>query len=211
MSPSSLRETLQRAARGDRAATDALLAETYPTVQRLVHAQLARDYRPGNRWIAALFSTGDIVQDVFLGVIQGLGDFAGSDDDEFRAWLATQVRNRIVDRVRFHRAQRRDVGRELAPDASDAPVFAARDATPSRHALLDERARLFEQALAGMTEREKQLWELRYEQDLGFAEVAASMGYADAESARSVFRALRAKLIVRLRRLGLESTRATER
>lgn len=208
---SSLRETLHSAARGDRAAIDKLLAEAYPEVRRLVHAQLARDHRPGNRWVGALFSTDDIVQDVFLGVIQGLGDFAGEADREFYGWIATQVKNRIVDRMRFHRAQRRDVRRQAPPpDASGPPPIAAADPTPSRHAMLDERARLFELALATMTEREKQLWELRAEQDLGFAEIAERLAYADAESARSVFRALRAKLIVRLRRLGIERAAESE-
>jgi RNA polymerase sigma factor (sigma-70 family) len=204
--PAPLRDTLAAAARGERAAIDTLLADTYPQVRRMVHDLLARDFRPGNRWIGAMFSTNDIVQDVFLGVITSLEGFTGDHDAEFHRWVATQIRNRIVDRLRFHRAQRRDARRDIAADASGGVPLPGREPTPSHCASLDERALLFERALTTMNERERALWELRFEQERSFADIAAAMGYSDAESARSVFRALRAKLTVRLRRLGIEQT-----
>jgi RNA polymerase sigma factor (sigma-70 family) len=205
-----LQDLLTRAAQGDPQAKDALLQRLYPDVAARVHDALARDFRPKRGWLLPLFSTSDIVQDVFLGVIGGLEGFAGKSEDELRAWIATQVRNRIVDRLRFHQAQRRDVRRNVKPrdSAGDTVLPGAGDPTPSVCAALDERARLLAQALDELSPRDRELWCQRFEEELSHDAIASRLGYANAESARAACRALRAKLAVRLRRLGIETSGA---
>jgi len=112
---------LERARRSDPAALDTLARRFYPDVQRLVHHRLAADIRYGRPWISARFSTGDVVQSVFEGVLRDLGAFGGASEEAFVGYLTIVVRNRIVDAVRFHEAAQRD-GRRGIPieDAFDA-------------------------------------------------------------------------------------------
>ncbi len=199
-----LTDLLTRAAKGDAEACDALLVELYPDVQQRVHEALARDFRPKNQWILPLFSTSDIVQDVFLGIVRGIGGFADQDEEHLRAWITTQVKNRILDRLRFHQAGKRDARKEAKPrDDKGRTILPGTDQTPSLCAALEERAELFNQALGTLSERERELWQLRFEQGASFADVAAALDYKNEESGRAAFRALRAKLVVRLRRLGI--------
>ena len=203
---------LAEAARGDEAARARLLEELYPEVQRQVHALLERDYRTKNHWIVPLFSTGDIVQDLFLGLGKELcaHDPARRDlpDDEgsLRAFLAARIKNRIVDRMRFFTRQRRDArGMQRIETASGSALpVASPDPSPSTCASLEERGSLFADAFASLDAREHELWRLRYDEERPFDEIAANMKYKNGESARAAFRALRAKLAVRLRRLGID-------
>lgn len=201
-----LKDLLVAYAAGDDHARDLLLADLYPDVERRVHRALDRDFRPQNQWLIPLFSTGDIVQEVFLGVVRGLEGFAEKDPEELRAWIAKLVKNRIVDRLRFHGAQRRDARRQKKPrdERGDSVILPHDDPSPSMCASLEERAALFERAILELGERERQLWRLRFEDERSFEEVASEMSYANSESARAAFRSLRAKLLVRLRRLGIE-------
>jgi hypothetical protein len=48
------------------------MARCYPKVRAIVHNQLEHDFRKHHRWILPLFSTGDIVQEVFVGVVNGI-------------------------------------------------------------------------------------------------------------------------------------------
>jgi len=166
---------------------------------------LSREFRPNNRWILPFFSTSDIVQDVFIGVVQGLDKFAEQSEDELRAWIATQVKNRIIDRLRFHQAKRRDVKRDRTPEDFSTEFQPEHRRTPSMIVSLEERANLFGKALAELRERDRELWRLRFDEELPFAEVAEQLGYASEGSARVAYQTLRAKLMVRMRRLGIGS------
>jgi len=204
MSP-SIHELIRLAASGDAEARNSLLATLYPDVERRVHELLSREFRPNNRWILPFFSTSDIVQDVFIGVVQGLGKFAEQTEDELRAWIATQVKNRIIDRLRFHQAKLRDVNRDRTPEDFSTEFQPEHRRTPSMIMSLEERATLFDQALAELRERERDLWRLRFDDELPFAEVAQKLGYASEGSARVAYQTLRAKLMVRMRRLGIST------
>ncbi len=201
----SLHELLQGARAGDAGARDELLRAIYPQVERQVHAALARDFRRRHPWTMALFSTGDIVQEVFLAVVRCEPEAGAQEERQLWAWLATQVQNRIIDRVRFHLAQRRNARQTLplAEGQTDGPSLAGRDRTPSVIAALDERAALVERVLDELDAGERKLWQARVEDERSFADVARDLGYPSDESARSAFRRLQARLAVRLHRLGV--------
>jgi RNA polymerase sigma factor (sigma-70 family) len=197
---------LLRAARlGDEAARERLLREIYPEVAKIVHRALETDFRRRHRWILAMFSTGDIVQDVFLNVVRAQPEAGAADERQLLSWLATQVQNRIIDRVRFHLAQRRDArhATPLADGEGTTRPVAAPDLSPSGLVSLDERARLVLQALGELGEREQELWRLRVDEEKSFSEVAHALHLVTEESARSAFRRVRSKLALRLHRLGV--------
>lgn len=198
-----LNDLLRAAADGDEDARARLLHDIYPDVRALVHRNLDRDFRRRHPWMLQMFSTGDIVQEVFLAVVKSRPEAGAHDELQLRAWLAGQVQNRIIDRVRFHLAQRRNA-HKAQPLASDAGgALAGRDQTPSLLATLDERARLLAEALADLDPDQRQLWRLRVEEEREFAEVARALGLASDEAARSAFRRVQAKLVVKLHRLGV--------
>ncbi len=195
---------LLRCAADDPAARDLLLREIYPDVRDLVHRTLDRDFRRRHPWMLQMFSTGDIVQEVFLAVVKSRPETGAHHEHELRAFLATQVQNRIIDRVRFHLAQRRDARQEAPLVRDDATVAVpARDQTPSVLVALDERAKLLRGVLADLDTQERALWQLRVEQEQSFSAVAQTLGLASEEAARSAFRRLQAKLALRLHRLGV--------
>lgn len=205
----ALRELLDAAAQDDAQARDRLLRELYPGVRDLVHRSLDRDFRRRHPWMLAMFSTGDIVQEVFLAVVKSRPEVGAGDERQLRGWFAVQVENRIVDRVRFHLAQRRNV-RQVTPlqHSDESIAVAGRDPSPSVLAVLDERAGLLQRALAALEPLDGELWRRRVDEEQSFAEIAAALQLASDEAARSAFRRVQARLALRLQKLGLHSEEA---
>ena len=106
---------------GDTGAQSALVARLYPKVQTIVHRELEKDFRQRHKWILPLFSTRDIVHDVFAGVVAGLDESADFPNEAaFVGYLSTMVRNRLLDAVRHNEAGKRDVRRRS--DASGTMI-----------------------------------------------------------------------------------------
>jgi RNA polymerase sigma factor (sigma-70 family) len=197
-----LNALLDGAREGDRAALEALFERLYPRVQRMVHGHLARDMRQGRPWLAARFSTGDVVQEVFRSVLADMSAFAGDTEDALIGYLAMVVRNRLIDAIRFHEASRRDgrrSGSETAalgtPDAEDGPAAAAATA---------EEVRRLHDALAEFPERERLLLRARFEDTRSLRELADQLGYSSESAARRAFHAAQARLALRLSEPGEE-------
>ncbi|MCP3915942.1 MAG: sigma-70 family RNA polymerase sigma factor [bacterium] len=189
-------QTLQAARAGDGAALAELTERFYPTVQRLVHARLGRDLRSTRPWLAARFSTGDVVQDVFHGVLRDLDAFGGDSERAFVGYLSMVVRNRIIDAVRFHESERRDGRRGgRAQDPLDAPATLADPAAEVASREQHERVRV---ALAALTPRDQLLLRGRVEELATFAELAEQLGYEDESGARRAFYAAQARLALAL-------------
>jgi RNA polymerase sigma factor (sigma-70 family) len=195
--PISFRETLAAARGGDIGALDSLAAQFYPTVQHIVHHRLATDLRSSRPWLKARFSTGDVVQDVFHSVLRDLGTFAGESEEAFIGYLVMVVRNRIVDAVRFHQAERRDGRRtRRTPTSFDVEDI---DLDPSAHvASVEQVERLFE-ALARFEPREQLLLRARLDNLASFEELAAQLGYGSEATARRAFYAAQARLTLQLK------------
>jgi RNA polymerase sigma factor (sigma-70 family) len=188
-------QTLAAARKGDRAALDRLLAEVYPQVRELVHAALATDLRRRRPWLTAMFSTGDVVQEVFCGVIRDLDGFEGVHAGAFVRYLATMVKNRLVDAVRFHEARRRDVRRardHVDPDSVGKPV------DPSSLAEYQDELIAYTRALATFPQREQVLLRERLHGGQTFKDLASLLGYGSEDAARRAFHAAQARLLLRL-------------
>ena len=185
-------ELLASARRGEAEALGVLTERFYPTVQELVHHRLAADVRSGRPWLTARFSTGDVVHDVFHGVLRDLDAFAGDTEDAFVGYLVVVTRNRIIDMVRFHEADRRD-GRRGGPlpEGLDLPASAS---SPASMAASVERIELIQHALKQFDAREQHLLRARIEGQATFAELAEQLGYETESGARRAFYGAQARL-----------------
>lgn len=201
----SLRETVTLAASGDARARQTLIEGFYPTVKRLVHEQLSRSFRHNHAWIYPLFSTGDVVHDVLVDVMRGVDAFAGDEEAEFAAYLASAVSHRLIDAVRHHQAGCRDVRRREAATVADAPEHRRTGAAPVEAASLGEQITIFRQELATMPATDRTLIELRLSEELTFTEIAQRLGYASGNSARKAFDRAQARLALKLRAAGLRA------
>ena len=198
------RALLARSARGEREALDSLLAAYYPTVQSMVHRALATDLRLKRPWLAAMFSTGDVVQEVFCGVVRDIDTFDGEDESAFVAYLATMVKNRLVDAIRFHEAVRRDQRRAIRLPDSEPDQDQDQDAVdPARAAALDEQVQRFLRVVNKFEPRERMLLRERLERGVAFRDLAEQLGYPSEDAARKAFYAAQAKLVWRLRSAGV--------
>lgn len=201
-----LRALIAGAARGDQDAAAALVTRTYPRVKAIVHRELERDFRRQHRWIMPLFSTRDIVHDVFAGVVAGLDESLDfPDEDAFIAYLSTIVRNRLLDAVRHHEAGKRDARRKVDGAGTFLESGAAAHGVPAPDLAADlaEQAELLRTVLDEFTERHRALLMMRISDAETFPVIAEKLGYASAETARQAFLDAQAKLLVKLRARGL--------
>ncbi len=190
---------------GDANARDAVVRRFEPRVRDLVHRELHDDFRKRHRWMLALFSTRDVVQDVLVAVVSALetGDFPS--EDAFTAYLATMVKNRLLDAVRHHEADKRDA-RRLVRDAEGEVAAAQPDARakpPAFAAQLAEQAALLHEILDAFEPRRRTLLTMRLVDETTYPEIAHQLGYASAETARQAFVEAQALLLVKLRARGV--------
>jgi RNA polymerase sigma-70 factor (ECF subfamily) len=145
----------------------------------------------------------DVMQQVYMDALRDIDQFVDRGQDSFFAWLRRIALNRIcdADRKAFQTVKRGGEVRvsDLAADKSLDPLFdalAGSVSTPSRAAGRSEQARLLWKALAGLSDDQRQVIELRYLSQLNVAETAAKMD----RSERAV-RSLCVRALIRLREL----------
>lgn len=189
-------ETLENARSGDREALDVLANRFYPVVQELVHQRLATDLRRSRPWLSARFSTGDVVHSVFEGVLWDLGAFAGRTEEAFVGYLATVVRNRILDALRFHQAAQRD-GRKGHPITGEFDIEGL-EADPAEFAAAAEDSARLLAAIARFEPRVQHLLRARLEGLASFRELAEQLGYGSESAARRAFFEAQARLSIEL-------------
>jgi RNA polymerase sigma-70 factor (ECF subfamily) len=123
----------------------------------------------------------DLVQETFLEAQRDFGLFAGTSDEEWRAWLRQLLRHNLADFARRYRATgKRKVAREvrLAPDSSSSergPDLAADTPTPSRLASANEQVQLLQRAMDRLPEDQRLVIILRHQEKLPFEEIAVRM------------------------------------
>ncbi len=195
--PANFLATLRAAQDGDVNATEDLFRQFYPQVKQAVHHSLSTDLRNSRPWLTARFSTGDVVQDVFRSVLSDLGAFGGESERAFSGYLAMVVRNRIIDAIRFHEAERRD-GR-IDADLAAAADHSTPDDSPQRQAESSEAFEALQAALAELPEKEQLLMRARFDGSATFEELKERLGYSSAASARRAFFALQARLAMKLK------------
>ena len=192
---------LAAARSGDREALDTLCSLYYPTVERIAHRGLRSELGSATDNLVALFSTGDIVQDVFRRVLTSLGSFSGTSEGEFVNYIASAVRTRLLDLLRFHHAVRRDRRKTTCVEES------TRQKAVSNHTVAqvsaDEQVRLYLSVLDGFAPRERALIVRRLDGEATFEELAKELDFPSKDAARKAFNRLHARLLIRLQRVGV--------
>jgi RNA polymerase sigma factor (sigma-70 family) len=192
---------LAAARSGDQVALDALCSMHYPTVERIAHRELRVELGANAGNLVALFSTGDVVQDVFRKVLARLEGFVGATEGEFVNYIAAAVRTRLLDLVRFHHAVRRDRRRTTHEDA----VLAQKPGPdhPVRKLCAEEQVRIYFSILDDFDTRERALLVRRLDGEATFENLADELGFPSKEAARKAFNRLHARLLIRLQRSGV--------
>lgn len=158
---------------GDDAAR-ALLAEHVATLHAYVKVRLGRALRSKEE-------SRDLVQSVCREVLTDFARDRSRRPAHFREWLLRAAENKIRDRIRHWRRDKRDVAREVELDATrdgdaELGLQLAQLATPSRDAVSrDELARL-EQAFARLPDDQRTVIVLARIQGLDHEQVAQRMG-----------------------------------
>ena len=124
----------------------------------------------------------DLVQQTLLEAYQKRAQFRGRDDAARGAWLRTILARNMADAIRAQGRQKRDIARvqslEAALGASSARLgswLAAKQSTPSEHAVQHEQAILLANALARLPGAQREALMLHYWQGYSLVEIAGRL------------------------------------
>lgn len=191
-------ERLAAARGGDRAALGELLTPHLPGLHAFVRARLGGA-------LARRESATDVVQSMCGDVLRDLHAFRAQDETSFRAWLFRAVAHKLSHKREYHRAGKRDVGRE-EPAAFDTRVDEAAllrsyaDAvTPLRLALAHEEVERFERAFDALPEPYRDVLAHVSLAGLSYKEAGELLGRSE-DSVRQTLHRARARLATLLSR-----------
>ena len=120
----------------------------------------------------------DLVQSALLHAVVALPQFRGDTNQEFAAWLRRILANRLADKVRHFRRQKRDVALEdhycetLEDSARRLAQIPADLTTPSQHVIRNEKARYVAECLAALSPDQQIVVELHHLEDYSVSEIA---------------------------------------
>lgn len=185
---------LNQAKEGDPAALDRLLAQQRDPLRRMIDLRL-------DPALAARLDASDVVQDVLLEASRRLSDYVRRPVMPFHLWLRHIARDHIIDAYRRHRqAQRRSLDREqpmlaarLADHSSIELAWQLLDPerTPASAALHHELQRQVEQAMAALSEDDREIILMKHYEQLSNQEIAAFLELSEAAASMRYLRALR--------------------
>jgi RNA polymerase sigma-70 factor (ECF subfamily) len=185
---------LEQVRAGDRLAFEQLFTRHRPFLRQVVELRLDPRLR-------ARVDPSDVVQETQLEAFRRLGDYLERRPMPFRLWLRQTACERLLMAQRHHvGAARRAVGREVPlPDASSlqlAQQVLAAGSTPSQRLDRDEVAGRVRQALARLSETDREILLLRNLEMLSNQEAANVLQIDPAAASQRYGRAL-----LRLRKL----------
>lgn len=171
----------ERATRGDEPALEELLVRHLPKLEAYVRLHAGVGLRQRE-------SLGDLVQSICAEVLRNAEGFEYRGPAQFRHWLCKRALHKIVDKGRFHRAAKRDLGRE---DEKVSYVDCYQDLmTPSRVVQGQEIWQQFEHSFDKLPEEQRTAVCLRRVVGLEYAEVATEMGKSEGAVRNLVYRGL---------------------
>jgi RNA polymerase sigma-70 factor, ECF subfamily len=166
-------EQLLAEARGGRRESLGALLERYRSyLYQLARAEIGRR-------LQARANSSDLVQETFLQASRHFGQFGGGTEREWRGWLRSILRRRLLRLVRRQvLASKRSVRCEVPLDADGSTVaaLASPDSSPSAAARRRERDDDLTRRLARLPAAHREVLVLRHLEGLPFPEVARRMG-----------------------------------
>lgn len=134
----------------------------------------------------------DIVQQTYVNAINGLENFRGDTENEFRSWLRTILLREITRQRRAYGRQKRNHNRERYLDADDSghrngvePVD--QEVTPSSQAIISEQLSLLQSALLNLSDDYRTVVQLRNIRRMKFAEIGKLLGRSE-EAVRKLWK-----------------------
>lgn len=185
--------TFQRAQNGEPVLDD-LVAEHLPRLRAFVRAHM-------NPALRARENESDVVQTVCRALLADRDKFDFRGEPQFRAWLFTAARNKILHKQRFHLREQRDVRRETNSNATHLLDGYASICTPSQVVAAEEQIARLEAALDDLGDEHREVITLSRFAELSHDEVGAQMGRSGDAARKLLGRAL-VKLSEELRRRG---------
>jgi len=178
--------SISSATRGDPAAIEDVLRAYLPRLQRFVHLRLGPQLR-------AREDTLDIVQSTVRELLAQPA-FEWRGEIEFRAWLFQAALHKILEKQRFHGAEKRAQDREVHGVQSSAAFGEAMAdlASPSRIAMAAEDLQRVEAAIARLTEPQREVLTLARIVGLPHAVIAARLGKSEVAVRQLLVRAMAA-------------------
>lgn len=167
---------IRRAQDGDVVARNELCARYLPRLQRWAHGRLPP-------WARGALDTHDLVQDIFIRVLQRIGEFEPRHEGAFHAYLRQALLNRVRDEVRHAHLRSPAEPLDTARPSSDP--------SPLEEAIGQEALERYEAALGRLRPADQGAIILRIELGYPYAEVAAALDKPSAAAAHmAVSRAL---------------------
>ncbi len=173
-SGASLEELIKAAQAGDGQAQGELLERNIPQLTAFVRLKSGAELR-------ARESSTDIVQSTCREVLGDLAHFEYRGEASFRAWLCQVAYNKIIQKVRFYQAERRNPRRET-PEALSACY--AQAFSPSQLAVGNETAERIEHAFDRLSAEQREVLLLTRVAGLSAPQIAEQLGLR-AEAVRS--------------------------
>jgi RNA polymerase sigma-70 factor (ECF subfamily) len=167
-------DLLTRAGLGDRSAVGRLLDRYRRRLRHLVAARI-------DRRLAARVDPSDVVQETLVDAGRRLPEYLSNRPVGVFVWLRRLALQRLVSWHRFHLgSSRRSVARERGGSPHSAGLEAERlarsDTSPSGHAIRDEERAQVHAAVEALAAADREILNLRYGEDLTFAEIADRLG-----------------------------------
>lgn len=179
-------ELVARAARGDAQAAGELLDRHLPALRGYVRLRMGKQLR-------AKESVSDVVQSVCREVLENVDRFRHPGPAAFRHWLYATTQRKLMHRLEYYGAQKREAARELdqGPDRDAAlATFYESFCTPSRELVSAEEIERIETAFDGLPEEYREVILLARVVGLSRAAVAREMGKSEDQVRGLLSRAL---------------------
>jgi RNA polymerase sigma-70 factor (ECF subfamily) len=174
---------------GDPAALGQLLARHQDYLRRVVELRLEVRLR-------GRVDPSDVVQEGLLEACNRIGDYLSRRPMSFRLWLRQTAQQKLIDLRRRHlTAAQRSVRHELPLPSSSSlqlarALLAPAGGSPSQHLAERELVAAVRQALADMSEEDREILLLRNFEELSSQESAVVLGIAPAAASKRYGRAL---------------------
>jgi RNA polymerase sigma factor (sigma-70 family) len=189
-----MNDDVAKARQGDRDALNRLLQAYETRLQAMAENRLGDELRKYVR-------TSDVLQSAYLDVVRDVGNFLGSNPEEFLVWFGQILENTIRDRRRFHHAEKR---RGPISDPSDPGSLLRRVgvkcAGPLSNMVFDEEFLIFSEALDRLMPEQRDVIVRRKIREESFAAIAADFAKSEEAVRKLLSRAL-ATLVLEIEKL----------
>ena len=147
--------------------------------------------------IRGKFGASDVFQSAYRDVQRGFADFRGQSSLEFVAWIRTIISRNLSNRLRpFRPGSFQDIGIEIPLWESNAQRLPGGIASPSKIAVANEEKDKLAQALAKLSDADRQIILWRNYDRLAFASIGEKLN-CSAEAARKRW----SRILVHLQKL----------